>query len=158
MGSAAQDIGSDARAVQVCSDRGDRARGGQSNRRFTYGGKGHWQEGSFDYMERRSIVATKSSSNQAADALDIRERILPVLRRHGIKRAGMFGSFVRGEATPESDVDILVELDGQASLFDFIGIKLELEEVLERRVDLVQYAAIKPLLRDRILSEEVPLL
>ena len=113
--------------------------------------------GRFDVLEWRSIVATKSRSNQTAATVEIREKILPVLRRHGIKRAGMFGSFVRGEATPESDVDILVELDSQASLFDFIGIKLELEEVLERRVDLVQYAAIKPLLRDRILSEEVPL-
>ena len=79
-------------------------------------------------------------------------------RRHGIKRAGMFGSFVRGEATPESDVDILVELDRQASLFDFIGIKLDLEDVLGRRVDLVEYAAVKPRLRDRILREEVPIL
>ena len=103
-------------------------------------------------------MAKKSSSSQTAVTIEIREKILPVLRRHGIKRAGMFGSFVRGEATPESDVDILVELDRQASLFDFIGIKLELEEVLERRVDLVQYAAIKPLLRERILSEEVTLI
>lgn len=88
----------------------------------------------------------------------IRETIRPVLRRHGIKRAGIFGSVVRGEATPESDVDILVELDEQASLLDFIGIKLELEDVLGRRVDLGQYAAIKPGLRERILREEVRIL
>ena len=67
-------------------------------------------------------------------------------------------SYARGDATPESDIDILIELDGQASLLDFIGTKLELEDVLGRRVDLVQYAAIKPRLRDRILSEEVPIL
>ena len=88
----------------------------------------------------------------------MREKILPVLRRNGIKRAGMFGSYVRGEATPESDVDILIELDRQASLLDFIGIKLELEDVLGRSVDLVEYAAIKPRLRDRILRDEVPIL
>ena len=103
-------------------------------------------------------MATKSKSNQTADALNIRERILPVLRRHGIKRAGMFGSFARGEATPESDVDILVELDAEASLLDFIGVKLDLEDVLGRRVDIVEYAAVKPRLRDRILREEVPIL
>jgi len=103
-------------------------------------------------------VAKKSGSSQTAATVEIREKILPVLRRHGIKRAGMFGSFVRGEATPESDVDILVELDGQASLFDFIGIKLDLEDVLGRRVDLVEYAAVKPRLRDRILREEIPIL
>ena len=88
----------------------------------------------------------------------IRETIRPVLRRHGIKRAGIFGSVVRGEATPESDVDVLVELDRQASLLDFIGVKLDLEDALGRRVDLVEYAAIKPRLRDRILREEVPIL
>ena len=81
-----------------------------------------------------------------------------MLRRHSITRAGVFGSIARGQATPESDVDILIELDRQASLLDFIGIKLDLEDVLGRSVDLVEYAAIKPRLRDRILREEVPLL
>ena len=103
-------------------------------------------------------MATKSRSNQTAATVEIQEKILPVLWRHGIKRAGMFGSFARGEATPESDVDILIELDRQASLLDFIGIKLELEDVLGRSVDLVEYAAIKPRLRDRILRDEVPIL
>lgn len=100
-----------------------------------------------------------ASSNELTTAIwGIKQAILPVLRRHGVKRAGMFGSFARGEATPESDVDILVELDGQASLLDFIGIKLELEDVLGRRVDLVEYAAVKPRLRDRVLREEIPIL
>lgn len=103
-------------------------------------------------------MATKPISNQTAATVEIREKILPVLRRHGVKRAGIFGSVVRGEATPESDVDVLVELDRQASLLDFIGIKLDLEGVLGRSVDLVEYAAVKPRLRDRILREEVPIL
>ena len=103
-------------------------------------------------------MAPKSGYNQTAKTEGIRERILPVLRQHGVKRAGIFGSVARGEATPESDVDILVELDQQASLLDFIGIKLDLEDVLSRRVDLVEYAAIKPRLRDRILREQVPVL
>lgn len=89
---------------------------------------------------------------------EIRDLVLPVLLRHGVKRAGIFGSVARGEATPESDVDILIELDKRTGLLDFIGIKLELEDVLGRRVDLGEYAAIKPLLRDRILGEEIPLL
>ena len=89
---------------------------------------------------------------------EIRERILPVLLRHGVKRAGIFGSVARGSQSPDSDVDILVETDGQASLLDFIGIKLDLEDVLGHSVDLVEYAAIKPRLRARILREEVPIL
>lgn len=103
-------------------------------------------------------MATKNRKSTTVAVTVIRERVLPVLRRHGITRAGVFGSVVRGEATPESDVDILVELDEQASLLDFIGIKLELEDVLGRRVDLGQYAAIKPGLRERILREEVRIL
>ena len=103
-------------------------------------------------------MAPKSRNKLTANTEGIRERILPVLRRHGIKRAGIFGSIVRGEATPESDVDILIELNKQASLLDVIGIKHELEDVLGRRVDLGEYAAIKPLLRERILREEVRIL
>ncbi len=103
-------------------------------------------------------MRTASSSKSSTAIEGIKQTILPVLRRHGITRAGIFGSVVRGEATPESDVDILVELDEQASLLDFIGIKLELEDVLGRRVDLGQYAAIKPGLRDRIIREEVRIL
>ena len=103
-------------------------------------------------------MASESRNRTTNAVADIREKVLSVLRRHGIERAGIFGSVARGEATPESDVDILVELDSQASLFDFIGIKLELEDVLGRSVDLVEYAAIKPRLRDRILRDEVPIL
>lgn len=101
---------------------------------------------------------TASRSQQTVAIAQIRERILPVLRKHGVTRAGIFGSVVRGEATPESDVDILIELGGQVSLLDFIGIKLELEDALGRRVDLGDYAAIKPGLRERILREEVRIL
>ena len=101
---------------------------------------------------------TASRNEHTLSIAELRQIVLPVLRRHGVTRAGVFGSAARGEATPESDVDILVELDEQASLLDFIGIKLELEDVLGRSVDLVEYAAIKPRLRDRILREEVPIL
>ena len=101
---------------------------------------------------------TVSRNESLTVIAEIRQRILPVLRKHGVKRAGIFGSVARGDAAPESDVDILVELDAGASLFDFIDVKHDLEDALGKRVDLVQYAAIKPLLRDRILREEVPLL
>jgi hypothetical protein len=84
----------------------------------------------------------------------IKRKILPILRRYGVKRIGLFGSCVRGEMTPDSDIDILVEIDSDISLLDFVGIKLELEEALNRKVDLVEYSTIKPLLRESILSQQ----
>ena len=90
---------------------------------------------------------------------EIKEKALLVLRKHNLKRAGIFGSLVRGELKESSDVDILIEIErDDMSLLDFIGIKLELEEVLGRKVDLVEYDTIKPLLKERILAEEVPIL
>ena len=63
-----------------------------------------------------------------------------------------------GEVKEDSDIDILVEIEEDISLLDFVGIKIELEEVLGRKVDLVEYSTIKPLLRKRILDEQVVLL
>jgi len=89
---------------------------------------------------------------------EIEQKILPILQCHGVKRAGLFGSCVRGEVKEDSDIDILVEIEEDISLLDFVGIKLELEEALGRKVDLVEYNTIKPLLRKRILDEQVVLL
>jgi len=81
-----------------------------------------------------------------------------VLRRYGARRAGLFGSVARGEESAQSDVDILVELDDDKSLLDVIGMKQELEEVLGRPVDIVEYDAVKPAIRARILAEQVTIL
>ncbi|MBM3302921.1 MAG: nucleotidyltransferase family protein [Deltaproteobacteria bacterium] len=89
---------------------------------------------------------------------EIKNRVLPILRRHRVKRAGLFGSCVRGEMGEDSDVDLLVEIDEDISLLDFVGIKLEIEEALGRKVDLGEYSTIKPLLRGRILEEQVVIL
>jgi len=89
---------------------------------------------------------------------EVRERAVPVLRRYGARRAGLFGSVARGEESAQSDVDILVELDDDKSLLDVIGMKQELEEVLGRPVDIVEYDAVKPAIRARILAEQVTIL
>lgn len=54
-----------------------------------------------------------------------------------------------------SDIDILVEIEKDISLLDFVALKLELEETLGRKVDLVEFDTIKPRLRERILKEQV---
>lgn len=86
---------------------------------------------------------------------EIKDMIVPVLIRHQIKRAGIFGSVAKGKATSKSDIDILVELGNKISLLEFVGIKYELEDLLGRKVDLVEYEAVKPRLKNRIMSEEI---
>lgn len=86
---------------------------------------------------------------------DLKLKMVPVLHKHHIKRAGIFGSVANGNSTLNSDIDVLVELGDGIGLLEFVGIKLELEGVLRRNVDLVEYKAIKPMLRNRILNEEV---
>ena len=88
----------------------------------------------------------------------VKSLVVPVLRKHGVKKAGLFGSLVRGEAHKKSDIDILVKIDTDISLLDFVGIKQELEEVLKRKVDLLEYDAVKPGLRRKIQQEEIAIL
>jgi len=85
---------------------------------------------------------------------EMKREIIDVLRKHNVKRASLFGSFARGEAGPGSDIDILVEFEGRKSLLDLAGLKIELEELLKRKVDVLTYNSLHPLLKDRILSEQ----
>lgn len=84
----------------------------------------------------------------------IKRKIIPILKRQGVTKAALFGSAARGEMKKRSDVDILVKLEKGKSLFDFVGLKLELEDKLKKKVDLVMYGAIKPRLKDIILRDE----
>ena len=86
---------------------------------------------------------------------DKREEILRIVASHGARNARVFGSLARGEAGPDSDVDILVSLDPGRSLLDLVAIKQDLEDLLGCEVDVVTEAAISPYIRDRVLSEAV---
>ncbi len=86
----------------------------------------------------------------------IKSKIAGILRKNKVKRAGIFGSYARGESKKNSDIDIVVEInDKDMSLLGFIGLKLKLEDILKKKVDLVEYSAIKPLIKNSILSEEI---
>src|SRR3989338_3161874 len=88
----------------------------------------------------------------------IAKKAVPILKKNDVVRAGIFGSVARGEAKKKSDIDLLIKTRRTVSLFDFVGIKLELEEELNHKVDLVDYGAIKPLIRESILREEIRIL
>lgn len=89
---------------------------------------------------------------------DIKRTIMPILQKYGVIKAALFGSVVRGEEGNDSDIDILVDIQKDIGLLEFIGLKQELEDALRHPVDLVEYGTIKPLLKDRILSEQVIIL
>src|SRR3989338_8922917 len=84
--------------------------------------------------------------------------IVPILKRNGVVKAGIFGSYARGEAKKKSDVDILITFKGQKSLLDHVGLQLELKEKLKKNVDVLTYHSLNPLLKNRILKEEVRIL
>ena len=83
---------------------------------------------------------------------------LPQLRRdYGVRTLWVFGSYVRGEEKPNSDLDVLVEFDERPlSLFKFIELENHLSDLLRVQVDLVEKNGLKPALGRRILTEVVP--
>lgn len=85
---------------------------------------------------------------------EIKVKIIPVLRRYDVKKAAIFGSYAKGEEKEDSDIDILVEFKGEKSLLDLAGLKIELEETLKRKTDVLTYNSLHPLLKDKILQEQ----
>lgn len=89
----------------------------------------------------------------------IKKKVLPILKRHAVKRASIFGSFARGTAKTRSDVDILIEYKGKnKSLFDLVDLKSDLEEILNRKVDVITYRSIYWRIRENILADQIVIL
>jgi hypothetical protein len=86
-----------------------------------------------------------------------RETIARIAERYGARNVWVFGSVVRGEADPASDVDFLVELEPGRSLLDLGGLLMDLQEHLQCRVDVMTPATLKPRIRARVLREAMPL-
>ena len=86
-----------------------------------------------------------------------RAQILQLAARHGAQRVRVFGSVIRGTATKGSDIDLLVAFEPDRSLLDLIGFKQDLQELLNRPVDVVSEGGLSPYLKDRILHEAKPL-
>lgn len=84
----------------------------------------------------------------------IAEKTAPVFEKYGIEYAGLFGSYARGDEKAESDVDILVRRGNQSlSLFDFISMKDEISDILNKKVDLISEKAVIPYFKDHIFHD-----
>lgn len=88
----------------------------------------------------------------------LKRELTPLLKEHGVVRAGIFGSRARGDAGPDSDLDLLIEFEPGRSLFDLTGLELALSDLLGYEAHVVTYSSLHRLLRDRILEEEIAIL
>jgi len=100
------------------------------------------ETGGLPAPKKREVVATLKA-------------LEPELRQRGIASVAVFGSVVRGQARPDSDVDVLVDVDpaAQFDLLDLVGVKNLLADRLGRTIDVVEREALKPRIRDSILAE-----
>ena len=87
----------------------------------------------------------------------IKRVAVPILKSKGVVRAGIFGSYARGEEKKNSDIDILIK-PPKGMGFGFAGLEIELSEKLHIKVDLVSYNGLSPYLKERILKQEVRIL
>ncbi len=108
-----------------------------------------------------SRTGNRNLGNPAIDVhralKDKRERILQIAANHGARDVRIFGSLARGEARPDSDIDLLVKLEPGRSLLDLVALKQDLEDLLGHEVDVVTEAAISPYIRESVLKEVVSL-
>lgn len=86
-----------------------------------------------------------------------RDEILRIAAKHGAHNIRIFGSQARDEATPDSDLDVLVDLHPGRSLFDLGGLLMDLQDLLGHKVDVVTEVGLRPRIRDRVLKEAIPL-
>ena len=89
---------------------------------------------------------------------NVTSKVLPVLKEAGVTKSSLFGSYVRGDYRIDSDIDILVELPKGSSLLDLVRLEKKLENALSKKVDLLTYNSVHPLLKDTISKDQLQIL
>ena len=112
-----------------------------------------------ELQEKENEADKKLITNKTSSELDkLKLKIVEILKKNNIKKAGIFGSYARGDFKKNSDIDILIMPSKDMSLLDISGIKIELEDNLNKKVDLVSYNYIHPRLKENILKSEVKII
>jgi hypothetical protein len=88
----------------------------------------------------------------------LKNKLVYILRRNGVSKAALFGSLATGAFNKNSDVDVLIEFKGKKTLLDLAGLQIKLRDSLGRKVDLLTYNSLHPLLKQKILKEQEKLL
>lgn len=93
----------------------------------------------------------------SAEILDVLRRSEPELRAKGVRHAGLFGSTARGDAGPDSDIDIMIDLDPELplSVYDYVGIKLFIADLFEGPVDVVNRSSLKPYVAKNAIGDVI---
>jgi hypothetical protein len=110
--------------------------------------------GSQTQSKRQAAAQTPPDLESVVQSL--REHMSELHERYGVSFLGVFGSYVRGEQSQGSDLDILVEFDRIPTLFEFVRLERHLSQLLDVKVDLVMKSALKPTIGSYILKETVP--
>lgn len=113
-------------------------------------------------LERRVKEADRKLLSKKIEKINgnlenLKPKIIKILKNNHVKRAGIFGSYVRGEQRKDSDIDIIIE-PPKGMGFAFAGLEIKLMKALKKRVDLVSYNGLSSYLKERILKEEVRIL
>lgn len=96
--------------------------------------------------------------SEFSSIVNILKKHFPTLEKdYNVKTLGIFGSFVRNQQDESSDIDILVDFSQSIGFFKFIALENFLSEILNRKVDLITKNALKPAIREEILSEVIPI-
>jgi len=88
----------------------------------------------------------------------LKKQIAGILNKHPIAKSALFGSYARGEENKSSDIDILIETSKPISLFVILKIEKELRQITKKKIDIIEYSAIKPFLRENVLSDAISIL
>lgn len=83
---------------------------------------------------------------------------VPILKKNGVVKAGIFGSYARGEAKKRSDIDLLIQFKGRKSYFNLLDLEEELQKRLKKKIDLITYKSVNPYLKEYIFKDEVKIL
>ena len=86
-----------------------------------------------------------------------RSEILRIAASHGAHNVRVFGSVARGQAGPDSDIDLLFEFDPDRSLMDYGHLLMDLQDLLACKVDIVTEDGLHPVIKDRVLEDAIPL-
>ena len=86
------------------------------------------------------------------------KEVAAVLKHYPVAKAAIFGSFARGEENKQSDIDILIQPSSPVTLFQVLRMEKELKNVTKRKIDVVEYSAIKKSIRANVLKDAIPVL